>query len=73
MVVIDHMIIALLLLFLHWKCMEMVTASVTIVSTIVVGLEVKGIDDVVGRGRRGREVHVWLCLMMLMMKSRLMN
>ena len=54
--------------------MEMVTTSVTIVSTIVVDLEVKGIDDVVGRGRRGREVHVWLCLMMmLMMKSRLVN
>lgn len=45
MVVIHDMVITLLL-FLHGKCMEMVVAAVTIISTIV-GFEVKAIDDVV--------------------------
>lgn len=64
-VVIDDMIVALLLLFLHGKCMEMVAAAVTIFITIVVGFEVKAIDNVVGRGRRGSEIYVWLCLIMM--------
>ena len=67
-VVIDDMIIALLLLYLHWKSMEVVAASVAIISTIMVGFKVKAVGDVMGRGR---DVHGWLCLMMR--RRRLVN
>lgn len=50
-VVIDDLITGLLLLYLHGKCMGMVAATLTIISHINVGFEVKSIDDVVGRGR----------------------
>lgn len=65
-VVIDDLITGLLLLFLHGKCMEMVAATVIIISTSIVDFEMKTIDVV------GRDVHVWLCLMMVM-RRRLVN
>ena len=71
-VVIDDLIIALLLLYLHWKSMKVVAASVAIISTIMVGFNVKAVGDVVGRGRRGRDVQGWSCLMMRR-RRRLLN
>ena len=70
-VVTDDMIIVVALSYTEnvWRWLLLLL----LLFTIVVGLELKAIDDIVGRGRRGRDVRGWLCLIILMMKSRLFN